>query len=92
MSIGKSTTRGQVPNWIGDNDWTPERRLDWLRQILAFSPRSWGQYPHATPGADDPETWAVWCLVMCETKEKALRHWNVYCFPEDYADDPGDED
>jgi hypothetical protein len=92
MSVRKSTDPAQVPNWIAENDWSPEARIDWMRQIMAFSPRSWGEHPHAVPGAADPETWAVYCLVMCNTAKDALKKWNVYCFPGLFPDDDNEGD
>lgn len=90
MSIAKSTDPGQVPNWL-DHPWTPDDRLHWLQTVLAFSPRDWSKYPYATPGHDDPEAWAVYCLVMYDRREDALENWNRFCFPDLYPDDDTEE-
>ncbi len=81
MSIGKSLHPGHIPNWL-DHEWAPASRLHWLRVILTLSSRDWSQYPYATPGADDPESWAIYCLVTCDDRATARLHWGQFCFPE----------
>ncbi|MCP4137530.1 MAG: hypothetical protein GY754_41570 [bacterium] len=63
------------PNWLKENDWTPEKRLEWAGKILANSPRDWRSNSGGVPGSPDPETWALWCLLCCDTKERARKEW-----------------
>ncbi len=86
MGVQKSTDSGQVPNWL-DHPWTPDDRLHWLQTLMAFSSRDWSQYPYARAGADDPESWAIYCLVMYNTRADALKSWNRFCFPGEFPDD-----
>ncbi len=80
VRIGKV---GQEPNWIRENDWSSKQRLDWIHRIMAFSPRDWSFTKHSavTVGVDCPEseTWAMWCLACCDTKEEALESWYGFC-------------
>ena len=71
--------KGKTPNWILENDWSLESRVDWAKQIMAFSSRDWSRQDYATPGNPDAEKWALYCLIMNTTKEEALRAWNGFC-------------
>lgn len=80
VKLGK---RGDIPNWIAMNDWSAERRLEWAKTIMATSPRDWSRVPCRNlplpPRAPDPELWALWCLVCCETPDDAMRAWWDFC-------------
>jgi hypothetical protein len=80
VSVGKSQWPGQVPGWM-DHDWTPADRLHAIRDIMAFSSRDWSKHPHAEPGHDDPECWALWLLANAEGRGDALAQWDAFCFP-----------
>lgn len=80
MSI-KLGKRGTVPNWIEENDWSAEKRIDWAKQIMAFSSRDWSINFNRDdiPKSHDPETWALWCLIVSGTKDEALESWWSFC-------------
>ena len=80
MSI-KFGQRGIIPNWIEENDWSPEKRLDWANQIMVFSSRDWSInfYRGDIPESHDFETWALYCLIASDTKEEALENWWNLC-------------
>jgi hypothetical protein len=80
VGVHKSGTRDQVPNWI-DHPWGQADRLHWIQVIVTCSARDWSQYPRAVPGADDPESWAVYILAVCRDRNTALAMWNEFCFP-----------
>jgi hypothetical protein len=63
------------PNWIEVNDWSHEQRLSYAKKLMATSSRDWAKYPHATPGTFDMESWILWCLICCDTKEEAEHAW-----------------
>ena len=67
------------PNWLEDNDWSNERRLYWLKQLMIFSSRDWSVHINACLGYPDLESWSIWCLVCYNTKEEAIRSWNSFC-------------
>ena len=72
--------RGVIPDWIKD-DWSPESRLKTAHDIMAFSPRDWSIRFNKgdTPNSPDPEIWALWCLICCDTKEEAVEAWYAFC-------------
>jgi len=76
VKIGK---RGYIPNWIKYNDWSYESRIKFANEIMAFSPRDWSKYDYADGGVCDTEKWALWCLIICDTKEDALNQWYDFC-------------
>ena len=78
MSINMGKV-GVVPNWIEDNDWSYKARLNWISDIMTFSPRDWRVNDYATPGQPDPEKWALYILAVDETKEEAIESWNRFC-------------
>ena len=80
MSI-KSEKSNIIPNWIEKNDWSPEKRLDWAKQIMVFSSRDWSINFNSgdIPESNDPKTWALWCLITADTKDKALEYWKSFC-------------
>lgn len=80
MSV-KSDKFSVIPNWIEENDWTPNSRIHWMQIIMAFSPRDWSINFNAgdNPESADAEIWALWCLVMCDSKEEALESWKNFC-------------
>lgn len=82
MSV-RMGNRDHIPNWISENDWSAEKRLDWISRIMAFSPRDWSVKQKQTLGAPDPELWAIWCLACSDTKEEALESWWDFCDPQD---------
>lgn len=76
VSVGKV---GQEPNWIRDNDWSPAARIEWAHTIMATSSRDWSRYDRGDCRYRDAETWALRCLICCETKEEALQTWYDFC-------------
>lgn len=71
--------RGDVPNWIKDNDWSESSRIKWASEIMAFSPRDWSVYDYAEGGNIDAEKWSLWCLICCDSKNEALDLWYNFC-------------
>ena len=65
----------KLPNWLTDNDWSLASRIDWANQIMTFSSRDWSVYPFAVSGTHDIESWSLWCLICCHTKEEAIDSW-----------------
>ena len=45
---------------------------------MAFSAREWSRAEKSDGGYKDEETWAIWCLSCCDTKEKAIKCWNEF--------------
>ncbi|MCK5615076.1 hypothetical protein KAR91_75130 [Candidatus Pacearchaeota archaeon] len=80
MSI-KFGQRGIIPNWIEGNDWSPEKRLDWAGRIMSLSSRDWSINFNSgdIPESHDPEMWALWCLIVSDTKDDALESWWSLC-------------
>jgi len=78
MNIGKV---GHIPNWIKENDWKAESRLEWISTIMALSPRDWSITHNIgdMPSHYDAEKWAIWCLACCDTKNEALKTWCDFC-------------
>lgn len=77
IKVGQRSIISIIPNWIKENDWSPEKRLDWARQIMAFSPRDWSiNFSYGDiPESHDFEIWALYCLITSDTKEEALETW-----------------
>jgi len=78
MSV-KINKDGKIPNWISENAWSAENRLDWINQIMAFSPRCWSVVQPTDQKYYDAESWAIWCLACCDSKDAALEAWNNFC-------------
>lgn len=78
MSIGMGNQE-HVPNWIAENDWSPERRIEWIGIIMALSSRDWSVKQKEPPGAPEPELWALYCLALSDTKEEAFELWQGFC-------------
>ena len=76
IHLGK---RGTAPNWIEENNWSSEKRLEWISVIMGFSSRDWAKHDFATQGTPDPEMWAIWILVNSDSKKDALETWYGYC-------------
>jgi len=68
-----------IPNWIQENDWSPEIRLYWITVITSFSSRDWSLYPYANSGMPDAESWAIWILAHSNNKNEAIKHWRDFC-------------
>ena len=70
-----------IPNWISENDWTPEKRLYWANTIMSFSSRDWSiKFNHGDiPKSPDAEVWKIWCLITQDTKRDALKCWQEFC-------------
>ena len=68
----------ELPNWITENDWSLEQRMDFAKDIMVFSAQDWSTYPYATSGMPNDETWILWCLICCDTKAKATKAWKDF--------------
>ena len=66
------------PNWLTDNDWSHEKRLDWIKILMVFDSRDWSIYPYATGGKPDQKSWAIFCLSCFDTKKEATRAWQDF--------------
>jgi hypothetical protein len=73
MSVKKGT-RGYLPNWLKIN-WTAQERIKSIRIIMSLSPCDWS----VSNSANGAETWAVWCLTCCETRNEAIESWFDFC-------------
>lgn len=78
MSIKKGSPY-YIPNWIKENDWTPESRLNWIRIIMTTSSRDWCYHTGADIKYPDAETWAIYLLSCCDTKDEAKELWEDFC-------------
>ena len=78
MSIKKQQTFDERPNWIAENEFTAEDRLEWAQRIMAFSPRDWSMHD-AGARTDDPELWALYLVINAEDADDAWESWRAYC-------------
>lgn len=66
------------PNWL-QIEWTPEERLHAAGEIMAFSSQSWGTYHGGLEkGAPKTETWALYCLILSDSRDEARDLWRDY--------------
>lgn len=60
--------------------WTLKNRIEKASDIMTFSPRDWSQInpTHYDDVYFDAESWAIWCLICCDTREIAIYSWNDF--------------
>lgn len=79
MGINLQSEFDEKPNWIEENDWSPQDRIEWMQKIMAFSPRDWSVATGDERGAPDAEMWAIYLLTNADGETDAWESWKMYC-------------